>query len=96
MAESPYQCSCVADKQVFNHVVSSPPPTGCGTDQLLHTRSLLIRMQAYLSMREVEQASFTPLDLSAAGSMTNEANVFYKRLALCLAIKINGTDQLDI
>lgn len=38
-------------------------------------------------VREVEHASFTPLVLSATGGMANEASVFYKRLASCLATK---------
>ena len=38
-------------------------------------------------VREVEHSSFTPLVLSATGSMANEATVFYKRLASCLATK---------
>ena len=36
---------------------------------------------------EVEHASFTPLVLSAAGGMANEATIFYKRLVSCLASK---------
>ena len=38
-------------------------------------------------VREVEHASFTPLVLSATGGMANEATVFYRRLASCLATK---------
>ena len=38
-------------------------------------------------VREVEHASFTPLVLSATGGMANQATVFYKRLASCLAMK---------
>ena len=38
-------------------------------------------------VREVEQASFAPLVLSATGGMANEATVFYKRLASRLATK---------
>ena len=38
-------------------------------------------------VREIERVSFTPLVLSATGGMANEATVFYKRLASCLATK---------
>ena len=38
-------------------------------------------------VRDVEHASFTPLVLSATCGMANEATVFYKRLASCLAMK---------
>ena len=38
-------------------------------------------------MREIEHASFIPLVLSATSGMANEATVFYKRLASCLATK---------
>ena len=38
-------------------------------------------------VREVEHASFTPLVLSATGGIANQATVFYKRLACCLAMK---------
>ena len=38
-------------------------------------------------VREIEHTSFTPLVLSATGGMANEATVFYKRLASCLATK---------
>ena len=40
-------------------------------------------------VREVEHASFTPLVLSATGGMAKEATVFYKRLASCLAMKLD-------
>ena len=38
-------------------------------------------------VREVEHASFAPLVFSATGGMANEATVFYKKLASCLAMK---------
>ena len=38
-------------------------------------------------VREVEHASFTLLVLSATGGMANQATVFYKRLAILLALK---------
>ena len=41
-------------------------------------------------MREVEDASFSPLVLSATGGLANEATHFYKRLAERL---INKWDQ---
>ena len=38
-------------------------------------------------IREIENASFTPLVLSATGGLAVEATVFYKRLASLLAMK---------
>ena len=40
-------------------------------------------------VREIEHASFTPLVLSETGGMASEATVFYKRLASCLATKLD-------
>ena len=40
-------------------------------------------------VREIEHSSFTPLVLSSSGGLANEANLFYKRLASCLAMKWN-------
>ena len=45
----------------------------------------LIKKRAY--EREIENASFTPLVLSATGGLAVEATVFYKRLASLLAMK---------
>ena len=42
-------------------------------------------------VREVEHSSFTPQVLSATGGMANEATIFYKRLASCLAMKWDPT-----
>ena len=47
-----------------------------------------VKKRAYEQrVREIEHASFTPLVLSATGGMANQATVFYKRLASCLASK---------
>ena len=48
----------------------------------------LIQKRAYEQrIREIENASFTPLVLSATGGLAVEATVFYKRLASLLAMK---------
>ena len=38
-------------------------------------------------MREIEHGSFTPLVFSLTGGMGKAATVFYKRLALLIAVK---------
>jgi hypothetical protein len=60
------------------------------TDILVATESMSWKrsvMEYEQRVREIEHASFTPLVLSATGGMANEAAVFYKRLASCLATK---------
>ena len=38
-------------------------------------------------VRELRRVSFTSLVLSVTGGIANEATIFYKRLAPCIAIK---------
>ena len=70
------------DVRVFNPHASSNRHPRC------YRKHKLEKKRHYEQrVREVEHASFTPLVLSATGGMANEATVFYKRLAFCLATK---------
>ena len=70
------------DVRVFNPHASSNRHPRC-----YRKHELEKKRQYEQRVREIEHASFTPLVLSAIGSMANEATVFYKRLASCLATK---------
>ena len=70
------------DVRVFNpHAPSNRHP------RCYRKHELEKKRQYEQRVREIEHASFTPLVLSATGGMANEATVFYKRLASCLATK---------
>ena len=70
------------DVRVFNPHAPSNRHPHC------YRRHEMEKKQQYgQRVREIEHASFTPLVLSATGGMANEATVFYKRLASCLATK---------
>ena len=70
------------DVRVFNpHAPSNRHPNCYRKHEMEKKRQYEQRV------REIEHASFTPLVLSATGGMANEATVFYKRLASCLAAK---------
>ena len=70
------------DVRVFNPHAASNRNTNS------YRKHKLEKKQQYEQcVREVEHASFTPLILSVTGGMANQATVFYKRLASCLAMK---------
>ena len=73
------------DVRVFNPHAASNRQTSVATCYRKHEA---IKKRAYEQrIREVEHSSFTPLVLSATGSLAVEATTFYKRLAACLADK---------
>ena len=73
------------DVRVFNPHASSNHGNQLSSTYRRHEN---IKKRAYQQrIREVEQASFTPLIFSASGGMAREANTFYKRLASMLATK---------
>ena len=73
------------DARVFNPHAPSNRQSSLSS---CYRRQESLKKHAYEQrVREVEHASFTPLVLSATGGMVNEATVFYKRLASCLAMK---------
>ena len=76
---------CVVVYYVFNPHAPSNRHTQPSSCYRKHER---IKKRAYEQrVREIEQATFTPLVLSATGGLANEANIFYKRLASMLASK---------
>ena len=73
------------DVRVFNPYAPSNRQSSLSS---CYRKQESLKKRAYEQrVREVEHASFTPLVLSATGGMANEATVFYKRLASCLAMK---------
>ena len=73
------------DVRVFNPHAPSNRQTNLST---YYQRQESLKKRAYQQrIREIEHASFTPLVLSATGGLANEATIFYKRLASCLAAK---------
>ena len=70
------------DVRVFNPHAPSNRHSNC-----YRKHELEKKRQYEQRVREVEHASFTPLVLSATGGIANQATVFYKRLACCLAMK---------
>ena len=73
------------DVQVFNPHAPSHRQSSLSS---CYRRQESLKKRVYeQKVREVEHASFTPLVLSATGGLANEATVFYKRLASCLAMK---------
>ena len=73
------------DVRVFNPYAPSNRQSSISSCYRKHES---MKKRAYKQrVREVEHASFTPLVFSATGGMANEATVFYKRLASCLAMK---------
>ena len=73
------------DVRVFNPHAPSNRQSSLSS---CYRRQESLKKRAYEQrVREVEHASFTPLVLSATGGLANEATVFYKRLASCLAMK---------
>ena len=73
------------DVRVFNPHAPSNQQSSLSS---CYRRQESLKKRAYEQrVREVEHASFTPLVLSATGGLANEATVFYKRLASCLAMK---------
>ena len=74
---------------MFVYSTLMPHPTGNpASPPAMYRKHELLKKRAYEQrIREIEHASFTPLVLSATGGMANEATVFYKRLASCLAMK---------
>ena len=72
------------DVRVFNPHAPSNRNSRLASSYRKHE---LQKKRQYERVREIEHASFTPLVLLATGGMANEATVFYKRLASCLATK---------
>ena len=73
------------DVRVFNPHAPSHQQTNHST---CYRRQESLKKRAYQQrIREIEHASFTLLFLSATGGLANEATIFYKRLASCLAAK---------
>ena len=70
------------DVRVFNPHVPSNRHSNC-----YRKHELEKKRQYEQRVREVKHASFTPLVLSATDGIANQATVFYKRLACCLAMK---------
>ena len=73
------------DVRIFNPHAPSHRQTNIAT---CYRKQEEIKKRAYEQRaREVEHSTFTPLVLSATGSMAPQATTFYKRLAACLADK---------
>ena len=77
------------DVRVFNPHAPSNRHTNPQSTYRKHEQ---IKKRAYeQQVREIEHATFSPLVLSATGSLAREATTFYKRLASMLASKWDQT-----
>ena len=74
-----------SSRRIYDDVIVITPTSNLTACYRKHE---LIKKRAYEQrIREIENASFTPLVLSATGGLAVEATVFYKRLASLLAMK---------
>ena len=73
------------DVRVFNPL--APSHCQCSLSTCYRKQGNLKKRAYEQRFRVVEHSSFTPLVLSAFGGLANEAKIFYKRLASCLASK---------